>query len=129
MKLIEQLNQLNRLDALIRKRATGTPKDMARRFTVSERTIYNLLETLRGLGAEIDYCRIRESYYYRNEIKFHFDLVVKGTREGEIKGGAVHLGVFSDTANFLHEKPASLSGSYDRGMPKTLPKWRIKRVG
>ncbi|MFN3172869.1 MAG: hypothetical protein ACE362_00005 [Phaeodactylibacter xiamenensis] len=38
MKLIEQLNQLKRLDALIRRKGTGRPIDLARKFDVSERT-------------------------------------------------------------------------------------------
>ena len=87
MKLMEQLNQLDRLDALIRRKATGRPKDLAERLAVSERTIYNLLEILRLLGAEIDFCRARGSYYYQNEIKFRFDLVVRGSEEKKMRGG------------------------------------------
>lgn len=91
MKLIEQLNQLSRLDALIRRKATGRPKQLAEKFSVSERTIYNLLEMLKCLGAEIDYCRSRESYYYKNEIKFRFELVVRPSQEEKVKGGAMIL--------------------------------------
>lgn len=64
MKLIEQLNQLKRLDALIRRKGTGRPIDLARKFDVSERTIYNYLAVLKELGAEIEYCSIRGSYFY-----------------------------------------------------------------
>lgn len=64
MKLIEQLNQLKRFDALIRRKGTGRPIDLARKFDVSERTIYNYLAVLKELGAEIEYCSIRGSCLY-----------------------------------------------------------------
>ena len=63
-KFVEQLQQLQRLDALIRRKATGTPVILAAKFGVSERTIYNLIDILRSLGAEIAYSREMESYYY-----------------------------------------------------------------
>lgn len=65
MQLIEQLEQLKRLDALIRRKATGSPADLARKFGVSERTIYNYLAVLKNLGAEIEYCSVRNCYYYK----------------------------------------------------------------
>lgn len=75
MKLIQQLQQLERLDALIRRKSTGSPKELARKFSVSERTIYNLLEVLRQMGAEIEYCHTRCSYYYTFQIKFGYGFV------------------------------------------------------
>jgi predicted DNA-binding transcriptional regulator YafY len=83
MKLFEQLQQLERLDALIRKEGTGQPPQLAERLGVSERTVYSMLDVLRGFGAEIDYCRRRQSYCCRNKIKFDFKLVEKPDTPGD----------------------------------------------
>ena len=87
MKLIQQLNQLERLDALIRRKATGTPRELARKFSVSERTVYNLLETLRQMGAEIEYCHSRCSYYYTIQMKFRYGFIVDHANSRMINGG------------------------------------------
>jgi DNA-binding IclR family transcriptional regulator len=87
MKLIQQLNQLERLDALIRRKATGTPRELARKFAVSERTVYNLLETLRQMGAEIEYSHSRCSYYYTTQMKFSYGFIVEHANSRLIRGG------------------------------------------
>ncbi len=87
MKLIEQLQLLDRLDQLIRLKATGTPAQLASRLEVSERTVYNLIDTLRQLGAEIAYCKYRCSYQYESEIQFSFTITVKEGESKKVKGG------------------------------------------
>ncbi len=61
---------LQRLDELIRRRATGNPEELAGRFQVHEATIYRYLQSLRELGAPLRYCRSRKTYYYDGD----FDL-------------------------------------------------------
>ncbi len=68
MSLIAQLQKLDRLDGLIRRKATGSSKQLAARFGCSQRTVYNLLNMLRELGAEIRYCKDRCSYYYKTPL-------------------------------------------------------------
>lgn len=72
MKFIEQLQRLERLDQLIRLKATGCADSLARRMDISRRTVYNLLEILRALGAEIAFCPHRQSFYYINDVCFDF---------------------------------------------------------
>lgn len=84
MTHIERLYLLDRLHHLIRRKGTGTPKDLADRLEVSERTVYNLINILRVLGAEIFYCSFRTSYYYEEEVVFNFLPVLEGIR---VKGG------------------------------------------
>ncbi|MCB9275530.1 MAG: helix-turn-helix domain-containing protein [Lewinellaceae bacterium] len=91
MKFLEQLKQLERLDQLIRLKATGTPQELANKFSISERTIYNLLEILKSFGAQIEYCRRRQSFYYANEIKFRFNIVVHPEKAKKISGGKIFL--------------------------------------
>ena len=76
-KFVEQLQQLQRLDALIRRKATGNPLTLASKFGVSERTIYNLLDMLKSLGAEIGYSREMESYYYEQNFVLQTALELK----------------------------------------------------
>ncbi|MCH7400780.1 HTH domain-containing protein [Belliella kenyensis] len=64
--------RLEYLDELIRKKATGSPKQLAKKFDVSERTIYDYINILRELGAEIFYCSICESYMYKKHGRFDF---------------------------------------------------------
>ncbi len=64
MKLIAQLQNLDRLDGLIRRKATGFSDQFAARFGCSRRTIYNYLKMLEELGAEVVYCDKHRSYYY-----------------------------------------------------------------
>lgn len=67
MKFIEQLKLLERFDALIARKRTGSAKDLAAKLAISRSTVFNHLDTLRGLGAEIDYCEFRKSYFYVND--------------------------------------------------------------
>lgn len=69
-KFLETLHQLERIDLLIRRKATGTPVVLANRLGVSERTVYNLIEGLRVLGAKVSFCRSTGSYYYENNFCF-----------------------------------------------------------
>ncbi len=64
MRFVDQLRMLDRLDALIQRKSTGNAVQLSERLNVSERTVYNLLNTLRELEAVIHYCYEQESYYY-----------------------------------------------------------------
>jgi len=77
MKLIEQLQQLDRLDRLIDRSATGSPSALSRRFNVSERQVYRLIDTLRYLGGDIKYSRERQTYYYQSAPPYRFAEILK----------------------------------------------------
>jgi biotin operon repressor len=65
-------DRLDYLNSLIKKKATGAPEQLARKLNVSERTIFEYLEILKSLGADIKYNRDRQSYYYTMEGTFDF---------------------------------------------------------
>jgi Mn-dependent DtxR family transcriptional regulator len=77
MKWIEQLESLDRLDHLIRRKGTGNYERLAHRLDVSHRTVYNLLEILKSLGAELKYCKLKQTYYYANEVNFEFSRLLR----------------------------------------------------
>ncbi|WP_372489979.1 HTH domain-containing protein [Chitinophaga sedimenti] len=72
MALKNTISRLEYLDNLICKRSTGTPKQLARKLNVSERSIRDHISLLKELGAPVRYCRQRNSYYYHSIGRFHF---------------------------------------------------------
>jgi biotin operon repressor len=64
MTFIEHLELLERMDAVINRKGTGNATELAQRLKVSRRSVFNYLDTLRRLGADIDYCEHRQSYFY-----------------------------------------------------------------
>ena len=72
MYLLKLQEQLTLLHNLIEKGATGTPKELAIKLDVAERTARNYVEQLREMGATICYCRTRQTYYYYSPVTFRF---------------------------------------------------------
>ncbi|MEZ5043646.1 MAG: HTH domain-containing protein [Saprospiraceae bacterium] len=64
MSFLEHLNLLRRIDALIRRKATGNYIQLSKKLGVSQASIYRYLDDLRSLGAPVVYCRLRQSFYY-----------------------------------------------------------------
>ena len=59
-------HNLQQLDQLIRMKATGNPRKLARRLEISERSLYEFIERLRkDMGCPIVYSKLRQTYYYR----------------------------------------------------------------
>lgn len=70
MTFLERLACIERLDQLIRLKATGSPKELADKLDISKRSIQNLLEDMEAMGASIYYCSQRRSYCYERELQF-----------------------------------------------------------
>lgn len=64
MKLLEQIERLNRLHQLIKFRRTGTPKELADRLELSTSMVYKLMEELKRKDVPISYSRELRTYYY-----------------------------------------------------------------
>jgi hypothetical protein len=75
MSLNVYLERFQRLNLLISRKATGTPKQLAYKLGISKRMLHEYLLCMKDLGAEIHYCRQSQSYVYTNgerlEIKFN----------------------------------------------------------
>ncbi len=73
MTLIDQIRRIERLDYLIRNKATGTPAELARKLGMSQSQMFNLLKFFRErMDAPIYYSRLHQSYCYEIEVKFNF---------------------------------------------------------
>ena len=71
MELKYRMSVLSRMDQLIRFRQTGTPEEFANRLGISVRTLYNYMNILRDLGADIQYNMFSTSYEYSSEIRLY----------------------------------------------------------
>ena len=70
MTFQEKLDQLERLDQLIRMKATGSPRDLANRMNISERFLYKLIFIMKERGAPIYFNKRLNSYQYEYEGTF-----------------------------------------------------------
>ncbi|MEM1336457.1 MAG: HTH domain-containing protein [Bacteroidota bacterium] len=69
-QLTKQIALLERVDQLIRLKATGRPKQLAQRLKVSEATVFRIIETMKALDAPIYYDLSRQSYSYSEATRF-----------------------------------------------------------
>ena len=67
--------RLEQLDNLIRLKATGDPKTLARKLNISLRAVYDYINVLKSLGAPINYNRHKGTYYYDEQGHFHFKFI------------------------------------------------------
>lgn len=72
MTFQEKLLLLQRLHHLIRRKATGGPKDLVRILAISKASLFRYLDVLKSLGAPIYFCSTRNSYCY----EYEFELIL-----------------------------------------------------
>lgn len=63
--------KLQQMDQLVRLKCTGCPLKFAEKIGVSQRTLFNYLNLLADLGAQIRYNSHIESYEYTSTGKLH----------------------------------------------------------
>ena len=100
MTFMEQIEALERLHELIKRKATGTPEQLSERFGVSIGTINNFIKTLRNKNLPIVYCRDRQTYYYEYEIEFVVFQIKTKEDLRKIQGGEINIHFFSPIQNF-----------------------------
>ena len=66
--MLKQIQRIERLHQLIRLKATGPPRNCAKKLGISERQLYNIIELMRELGAPIRYKVSIGSYFYEYEV-------------------------------------------------------------
>lgn len=70
LQFIQKIQVIERVDSLIKLKSTGTAHELSRRLCVSKRSVYNILELMKNMGAPIEYCQIRRTYYYSYQCDF-----------------------------------------------------------
>jgi hypothetical protein len=91
--MIQKLsNRFRFLDSLIRKRATGSPKELAQRLGITERAWHKIRDELvNDLNLPLAYDPVRKTYYYTEEGQFIFGFQRKLTTDDmeKLDGGRV----------------------------------------
>lgn len=64
------------MDYYIRTRNTGSPVEFATKIGISERSLYEYINTLKDLGAPVAYCYCENSYIYYEEGKLSLSFSV-----------------------------------------------------
>jgi len=68
---------------LIRLKATGRPKQLAKRLEVSEATVFRIIETMKEMDAPVYYDLTRQSYIYTEKASFKCGFFVQELDEQE----------------------------------------------
>ena len=97
MTFLEKVQLIERLDQLIRMKATGSAADLADRLQISRSTVYEMLDCMKSMGAEIEYCRHRSSFYYSKDKILAIGFVNKK----KIRGGNNFFQRFSALSGFF----------------------------
>lgn len=89
MSLRTYLSRIRRLDALIRRKSTGPPGELAQKLDISERWLYKFLRELREeFDCPITYDHYRQSYVYeeRGQIIVGFEHLSENKKR-RVSGG------------------------------------------
>ncbi len=70
----ERIQQMLFIHESIKKLKTGSYSDLAQKLDMSKSNVYRIFETLRGFGAEIEFDRTLNSYYYKNNFDIDFKI-------------------------------------------------------
>ena len=68
MSYLEFQEKIGYLKELIDKEGTGSPKYLAHRINTSERTLYRLLNFIKEQSGNVEYCRTRNTYFFKEKI-------------------------------------------------------------
>ena len=90
-RIVEKKELMERVHLLIKRRATGTPDELAERLQVSRATVHRIMETMKGLGAPILYNFLNQTYEYEHPVDFFFGFINK-TDLQEIDGREINGG-------------------------------------
>ena len=107
MMLFECINRTKLLHKLITQECTGTPDQLAQRFHLSKRQLYNLLEEFKEMGADIGYSRMKETFYYKND--FYLELSFKVSILSSNEEKTIRAGISCYNAILLHGSALPLS--------------------
>lgn len=96
MIIDKQQKKLAQIDQLIRTEATGAPETFAHKLNIAKTTLYEYLNYMKELGAEIIFDRHRNCFKYKRPCKLQFLKIeiIEDENLDEIKGGKNNLKKF-----------------------------------
>jgi hypothetical protein len=115
-KYTERLSHIN---YLIKQKATGCPKEFAKKLEITERAWYKWRDSLvNDLGLPIDYCPVKRTYFYKEDGTFEMGFrKLSDIQKSNISGGNIFLNffshcTFSSVSHFSFVSPHDIVGSY-----------------
>jgi phage antirepressor YoqD-like protein len=104
MSLLKYIERVKRMDDLIRRKATGTPEEFAKRLGVGKTMLMEELRELKLLGAEFYYCKTSQSYCYENEFELKIGRLDKNQQQS-LKGGQNYFQDFNPVQYYRTSRP------------------------
>jgi hypothetical protein len=65
---LKEIDRLARLDLYLREAQTGDSFLLSKKVGISRSSLFNLFNELKVLGAQIEYDKIMQTYYYINDL-------------------------------------------------------------
>ena len=88
MDIYKYFNRVQQLHTLLKRKATGTPRDLAKKLKLSERQTLEYVRELKDLGIPIAFCKHEKTYYYEKEVIFNFEFRILSPDELQnLEGG------------------------------------------
>jgi predicted DNA-binding transcriptional regulator YafY len=88
MNIYKYINRLERLHTLLKRKATGTPVELAQKLELSERQTLEYMRELKDIGIPIAFCKHQKTYYYEKEVVFNFEFRILNPDELQnLEGG------------------------------------------
>lgn len=97
MSLFKYLDRIKRIDALVRKKATGTPDEFAKKLGISKSMLILNLNELKKLDAPIEYSTIYRSYIYKKDYILSIDNLLSIKESASTRGGTAYNFDFYNT--------------------------------
>lgn len=69
MSITSYFSRLQRMDDLIRRKATGTPTEFAHRMDLSRSMLFKYLEVIKELDGPVQYSSQLQTYYYSEQVE------------------------------------------------------------
>ena len=70
MSINKYISRIERMDALIKRKATGTPSEFAEKMGISRSTLMEALRFMKDRGANLRYDHQKQTYLYEDERTF-----------------------------------------------------------
>ena len=86
MRTLRQWERIKLVHRLIELKNTGSPELLSKRIQVSKRYLFSTLDQIREMGAEIEFSRKRNTYFYTNNFKLFIKASVKVKVNGVERG-------------------------------------------
>ena len=91
MDIYKYFNRVQQLHTLLKSKATGTPRELAKKLKLSERQTLQYVRELKDSGIPIAFCKHKKSYYYEKEVIFKFEFRILSPDELQNREGGRSL--------------------------------------